>query len=74
MGGIYKLRRCDGLRSYDIYSKFYKGWLSRSKVESGDSQTHIYKPAFIFQNKESRLNHGYVNQFGAEKQNKSWKF
>jgi hypothetical protein len=52
MGGIYELRRWDGIKCHDIYTKFHKYWL----IE-GDSQTAwwSYEPAFSFQNKEIKL-------------------
>jgi hypothetical protein len=35
MGGIYELHRWDGLRSYDIRTKFHKNWFRHSKVNKG---------------------------------------
>jgi hypothetical protein len=63
MGGISKVHRWDGLRCYDIHTKFPKDWFKHSKVNGvggfTDTQTAwwLHKPTFIFffQNKESRL-------------------
>jgi hypothetical protein len=40
MGGIYEVRRLDGLRCHDIHAKFHKNWFSHSKVGKGDTQTY----------------------------------
>jgi hypothetical protein len=32
LGGIYEVRRLDGLRCHDIHTKFHKDWFSHSKV------------------------------------------
>jgi hypothetical protein len=36
MGGIYEIRRWDGLRCHDINTKFHKDWFTHSKVDMGD--------------------------------------
>jgi hypothetical protein len=38
-GGIYEVRRWDGLRCHGIHTKFHKDWFRHSKVNRGDSQT-----------------------------------
>jgi hypothetical protein len=41
MGGVYKVRRCDGLRCHDIHTKFHKTISGIQKfMGGGDSQTH----------------------------------
>jgi hypothetical protein len=40
MGGIYEVRRLDGLRFHDIHAKFNKDWFRYSKVHRGDTQTY----------------------------------
>jgi hypothetical protein len=40
MGGIYKVRCWDGLRSHAIFTNFHKDRFWHSKVMGGDSQTH----------------------------------
>jgi hypothetical protein len=36
MGGIYEVRRWDGLRCHGIYTKFHKYWFRHSKVNRGE--------------------------------------
>jgi hypothetical protein len=54
MGGIYEVRRWDGLRCHDIHTKFHKDWLSHSKVHRADTHTCTqtalwsHKPTFTF--------------------------
>jgi hypothetical protein len=41
MGGIYEVRRRDGLRCYDIHIKFHNVWFRRSEVDGeGYTDTH----------------------------------
>jgi hypothetical protein len=40
MGGIYEVRRLDGLRCHNVHTKVYEDWLEHSKVDRGDTQTH----------------------------------
>jgi hypothetical protein len=59
MGGIYEVRRWDGLRCHDLHTKFHKDWVRHSEVYRRgytDTQTvrWSHKPTFIVQNKESR--------------------
>jgi hypothetical protein len=35
MGGIYELRRWDGLRYHYIHTKFHKNWLAIQKLMGG---------------------------------------
>jgi hypothetical protein len=35
MGGIYEVRRSDGLRCHDIHTEFHKDWFMHSKVDRG---------------------------------------
>jgi hypothetical protein len=45
MGGIYELRRWDGLRCRNIHTEFHKDWFKHSKVNSGgytDTQTAMW--------------------------------
>jgi hypothetical protein len=62
MGGIYEVRRWDGLRCHDIYiyTKFHKDWLRHSEVNMRDSQIHRQHGDCMcllsfFQNKETKL-------------------
>jgi hypothetical protein len=60
MGGIYEVRRRDGLRCPDIYPSFIKIGSVIQKLIRGNSQTHRHHGYRInllsfFQNKESRL-------------------
>jgi hypothetical protein len=53
MGGIYEIRRWDGLRCHDIYTKFHKDWLRPSKVDMGgymgiQEAWWSLKPTFTF--------------------------
>jgi hypothetical protein len=55
IGGIYEVRRWDGLRCHDLYTKFHKDSFSHSKVDKGDyidTQTEwwSHKPTLFFQN------------------------
>jgi hypothetical protein len=40
MGGIYGVRRWDGLRYRDMHTKSHKGWFSRLELDREDTQTH----------------------------------
>jgi hypothetical protein len=40
MGGIYDVRRSDGLSCHDKHTKFHKDWFRHSKVQRGDTYTH----------------------------------
>jgi hypothetical protein len=40
MGWINEVGYRDGLRCHDIDTKFNKDWMSHSKVDSRDMQTH----------------------------------
>jgi hypothetical protein len=58
-GGFYEVRRCYGLRWYDIHTEFHEDWSIHSKVDNEYTQTawKSHKPIFIFfLNKGSRLN------------------
>jgi hypothetical protein len=60
MGGIYVVRRWDGLRCHDIHTKFHQDWSRHWKVNRGgftDTNTArwSHKATFFFQNKESRI-------------------
>jgi hypothetical protein len=35
MGGIYKVRRSDGLRCHDVHTKFHEDWFRYSEVDWG---------------------------------------
>jgi hypothetical protein len=35
MGGIYEVRRYDGLRCHDVHNKFHQDWFRNSTVVSG---------------------------------------
>jgi hypothetical protein len=37
MGGIYEVSRWDGLRYYDIHTKFHKDWFRHSKANRGET-------------------------------------
>jgi hypothetical protein len=39
MGGIYEIRRSDGLCCHDVYTKSHKDRFSHSKVDRGDIKT-----------------------------------
>jgi hypothetical protein len=62
MGGIYELRRCDGLRCHDMHTKFYEyiDWFSHPKVGFGWAHSHrqhcdLISLLLFSQNKENRL-------------------
>jgi hypothetical protein len=40
MGGIYEVRRWDGLRYRDMHTKFHKDWFRHSNLDRGDTQAH----------------------------------
>jgi hypothetical protein len=42
MGGIYEVRRLDGLRCHDIHTKFDKDWFRHSKVNMGGYTFFIF--------------------------------
>jgi hypothetical protein len=44
MGGIYELRRLDGVMCQDIrvHTKFHKDWSRHSKVNRGDIHRHTH--------------------------------
>jgi hypothetical protein len=45
MGGIYEVRRSDGLKCYDMHIKFHKDWFNHSYVIIEDTQTgRSHKP------------------------------
>jgi hypothetical protein len=63
MGGIYEVRRWDGLSCHDIHTKFNRDWLRHSKVNRRYTLTHRQHGdrtdlLSFFQNKESRLKWG----------------
>jgi hypothetical protein len=67
-GGIYEVRRRDGLGCDDIHTKFHKYWSSQSKFEREDTQTHrqhgdLMSPLLLFQKKESRLKPDWERRF-----------
>jgi hypothetical protein len=55
MERIYEVRRWDGLRCHDIYTKFHKDWSDIQKLlgKYNDTQTAwwLYKPIFILSKK-----------------------
>jgi hypothetical protein len=60
MGGIYEVRRRDGLKCHNIHTKFHTDWFRHSKVDGGgggftDSMVLAVAYFLFFQNKESRL-------------------
>jgi hypothetical protein len=57
MGGVYEVRHWDGLKCYNIHTKFYKYWFSHLKVNKKDTETAwwSHKPSFIFSKQESML-------------------
>jgi hypothetical protein len=60
MGGIYELRRSDGLRCHDMHINVHKDWFRHSQVDRGYSQTQRQHSDLInlhlfFKNKENRL-------------------
>jgi hypothetical protein len=40
MGGIYEVRRRDGLRCLDIRTKFHKEWFEHSEVKGEGHRQH----------------------------------
>jgi hypothetical protein len=46
MGGIYEVRRSDGLRCHDTHTKFHKDWFRHSNVNGGGecSYTNTQRP------------------------------
>jgi hypothetical protein len=58
MGGIYEVRRGDGLRWHDIHTKFHKDWFRHSKVDMGeftDTQTALGSHKPTLKKKESKI-------------------
>jgi hypothetical protein len=59
MGGIYEVRRWDGLRGHDIHTKFYIDLLRHSNVDEGEGTETSWRSHKIFiyspQDNESRL-------------------
>jgi hypothetical protein len=60
MGEIYEVGRLNGLRCYDIHTKFHEDYFGNSVVNMGDSEAHRQHGDLIslltfFQNKESWL-------------------
>jgi hypothetical protein len=41
MGGIYKVRRSDGLKCHDIHTKIHEDWYRHSKIDVGVGGLHI---------------------------------
>jgi hypothetical protein len=65
MGGIYEVRRWDGLRCHFIHTRFHKDWFRYSIADRGETQTHRHRQdgdsvnLYLFlQNNESRLKRG----------------
>jgi hypothetical protein len=40
MGGIYEVRRLDGLGCHDTHTKFHKDWFRHSEANKWDLETH----------------------------------
>jgi hypothetical protein len=40
MGGLYEVRRWDGMSCHDIHTKFNKDWIGHSEVNREDTQLY----------------------------------
>jgi hypothetical protein len=68
MGGIYEVRRWDGLRCHDIHNKFHKDWFTHTHVDGGGADLQINRQhgnlislLLLFQNKENRLKRSLIS-------------